>query len=434
MAAPLPEDPVTRTYDRRLAGRIGWASLLLFLGPLVLELFARSVGQSALQPSAGAALLTSLLIAPLVGLGAAYLRIFGLRERAHLEPIEGGVRLIGEGRAKSFERAEIKGGFVTPVANGAAVELELTRGRAVETTVPSVAQGDALLRGLKLDPSQRRTRVSLADHGRRVMAGIASAGAWFGGSMWAAITIADLLRIPKPLSASVLVLLMASWALVPWLIMRATAPPTVSVGAEGITIEKSFGRRRTIRFDRITEVIRAKKGVVLELLDGERVRLGQSWGESGDRGETLLHRLQQALDRRANVPIADSRVALLERRERGITEWRAALRKLGAADAGYRGVALMPEELEQVLSSEGSSAEAMLGAALALREVEPEAASEHVRVAAARVGNDRVRIALEGIAAGDQDDRAIQEALAEFEGSVGAGPVAQAALDPKQTG
>jgi len=90
-------------------------------------------------------------------------------------------------------------------------------------------------------------------------------------------------------------------------------------------------------------------------------------------------------------------------------------------------VALMPEELEQVLSSEGSSAEAMLGAALALREVEPEAASEHVRIAAARVANDRVRIALEGIAAGDQDDQAIQEALAEFEGSVRADGVAESA-------
>jgi hypothetical protein len=417
--AGLPEDPVTRTYDRRLAGGIGWASLLLFLGPLVLEVFARRVGLPWLQLSAGAATITTLLLAPLVGLVAAYLRVFGLRSRAHLEPTERGARLVGAGRAKSFARAEIQGGFVTPVANGAAVELELTNGRAVATTVPSVAQGDALLRSLKLDASQRRTRVSLADHGRRVMAGIAATSAWFGGSMWIAMTIFRALHVPNPLPVSVLSLLMASWALVPWLVMRSTTPPTVSVGAEGITIERSFGRRRSIPFDQVREVVRARKGILLELADGERVTLGQSWGESGERVESLLHRLEQALDRRANVPIADARVALLERGDRDITEWMAALRKLGAADAGYRGVALMPEELEQVLSSEGSSAEAMLGAALALREVEPDAASEHVRIAAARVGNDRVRIALEGIAAGDRDDQAVQEALAEFDGTAG---------------
>lgn len=316
--------------------------------------------------------------------------------------------------ARASRRAS-SGRSRAPAANGAAVELTLTRGRALATTVPSVAQGEALLRSLKLDASQRRTRVSLANHGRRVMAGIFAAGAWFGVSMWAAIMIARALGIPNPLPTSALSLLMASWALVPWLIMRSTAPPIVSVGAEGIVIGRSFSRRRSIRFDQISEVLRGNKGVVLELVDGERVALGQSWGESAERGESLLHRLQQVLDRRANVPIADARVALLERRERGIVEWRAALRKVGAADAGYRGVALMPEELEQVLSSEGSSAEAMLGAALALREVEPEAASEHVRVAAARVANDRVRIALEGIAAGDQDDQAIQEALDEFD-------------------
>ncbi len=414
MQQELPEHSVVRIFPRRLAGRLGWLSVFLVFAPLVVDVVARAIGARWATVPADLAFLLVFGLAPLMGAVAGYLRVFGLRRPGSAVATTDAL-VIGN---ETVPKSDVLAGFVSPMPlmpRGAIVELELVGGRTASLQVASLEEGDALLRSLDLGPSRRAMRVSFANHGRRVVAGLAAGAGWFAGSMYALIMLAPTLGIETPLGPLGIALLLSSFVFVPWLLMMATRPCVVVIGAEGITIHRGWAERRFIGFERIADIDPGKKGVVISLHGGAKVEIGDGITEAGERGSALIRRIREVLESRANEQLSRAKVALLARKDRGVREWRAALARLGAGDAGYRSVGLSPQDLEHVLDSDGESAEHKLGAALALRALSPETAGERVRIAADRAASDRVRVALQAISSGEEDDEALEEALREAE-------------------
>jgi hypothetical protein len=158
---------------------------------------------------------------------------------------------------------------------------------------------------------------------------------------------------------------------------------------------------------------------VLHLRGGRRLRLPSIAGVSPARLEALKLRIQEAIALRDAAPAQD--LVQLDRAGRTIPEWRTALAALARRGTDYRASGLSPDDLTALLGSPDTPAERRLAAALTLTAGHHPAAGERIRVAAAQCASERLRAALEGVSAGEVDEAAIAEAIAEEEGARSAG-------------
>jgi hypothetical protein len=127
------------------------------------------------------------------------------------------------------------------------------------------------------------------------------------------------------------------------------------------------------------------------------------YGQSVLQISGVVDRIVEALQRTETMPatIADA----LDRGARPLGEWRTWIRSAVSGRGGFRDVVLPAEAIERVLEAAGTKPEQRVGAALALRELRPNAHPEDARL--------RIRVAAE--ASADPHMRALLEAVAEDE-------------------
>lgn len=384
MTKELPTS-VVHYHSDRLAGVLGWSAFV----PLLLF------------PSFGSSL--GWVIAAILAGSGLYLRVIGERIEGALERRGDELHITGvDGR--SFPKSEVVSGYVVPKSPSGDVVLELTGRRRVVARVPSAEDGDKLLAALGVDPAQRRTRIVLGSPGRRIALGVPvtltsialtamlfanllySAPAWL---LWA-VTLGGLFGAPFG-------------------IMRATRPPVVTVGSDGVVIERSLGRRRFVALRSIASVEETRRGFKLHLRDGGAVSVSR--GLTGANQAAAVRRIDAALDafRAAEREQDRRRAELLARNGRSVQGWREHLRSQIAKE-DYRRAGLSQEDAEAVLTRIDVPLEQRVGATLALAAHDRERATEKVRVALEGTVDEQARAALEAALA--EEDAAVDEALA----------------------
>lgn len=368
---------------------LGWSALALLLVPALLDIVMRSLGLGVL----GAGFLTSAALfgAPATGLLAGYLRVAGFRYK------------------KDIPKDDIVLGFTAPRWGSADVELELHGGKNLSVRVGSVAEGDALLAQLGVDPAKRRGKIPLSSEAKRVFTGVALTFLATMVVMFSTFTLIAAFNLPKPLPLVGIIALFVAWVAGPWLLIAASRPPTLTVGADGVLVELAFGRKRFIPLGDIESAVAFGPTLKLVLRNDEILEYGGVWSTSVDRAAAAAKRIQDAVDARTADSPPSAKLALLNRRDRPISVWREALQGL-VREGDYRTPSLSIGDLHEVLDSEVASVEQKLAAAMVLRAADPEAARAKVRLAASRVAHERVRIALNSTLEAE-DDEAIEEAL-----------------------
>jgi len=394
---------------RTLSGRVtGWTALAALVGPLLAEQAARagwfaSVGATKMLLS-----LTALVAAPVLGLVAAWLRTGGLGREGTLHAEGQDLVLLRGGRKTRIPRAELVGGHVIPASLGSSpvqVEIELRGGRTVSASVASLAKADELLDELDLEPALRTTRITLTSELGRILLGLGLGVGVIGlGSMFVVGFAINVLGLPKPLPSSVLIPWIVLQTILTWVAIRATAKPEVVVGADGVELVKPFGRREFLPFDEVERVDTMGDQLTFLMKSGRRHAVLGSRG----RVAAVLLRVREAMAARAKDPLGDEKRAVLAREGRSVAEWRSDLGR-ATRSGGYREAPLSEEDLEAILAVDAAP-EQTVAAALALATAKKD--SPKLRIAAERTADPRLRVALEGIANGEADDAAIEEALA----------------------
>jgi hypothetical protein len=182
----------------------------------------------------------------------------------------------------------------------------------------------------------------------------------------------------------------------------------LETGLDGVRVSTVW-RSRFIPYGTIRKVTGTRKRIVIETTS-RRVRTSHVLDPRAIAA--LVSRIEK---RRAAAALAGApALDVLDRQERPIWEWRAALDELALGDKVFRGAALPDDELHRILGSPGAPLEQRIGAALALRSRGGDAQGR-VRVAAEASVERRVRVALEAAAADEIDDRVIERALARTE-------------------
>jgi hypothetical protein len=396
--------------QRRASSLLGWSSLVVFLGVIVVEQVYRASGA---PPPTLAFDLLGFLAAPLLGAAAALLRIVGRRSAGSVEARRDGLVIESARGTTTIGAGEMTGGFVMPDGKGARVELELRGGRTLRAAASSLDDAEALIATLGLDAARRRCRIGLGRTSHRIALGIGVAFVTSMAGLGVLLgTYLGVMRMPSPVPPTVLLPWVLVQTLVTWAAVAATRPPEVVIGADGLVIRRSWGRRRFLSFERIARVEPAQGGVTFVLEDGGEERV--SAGAAGDLTHVaaLVSRVREAMAARAEDPLAPQKLALLARGARSLDDWKRDLARATANAGGYRATPLSTDDLAAILERGAASRDETVGAALALRAADPAAANARIRVAADRAADDRLRVALDALAQGDADEAAIEEALA----------------------
>ena len=298
--------------------------------------------------------------------------------------VEGGALRVGNDRVVPL--SEIDGALVVERTalgmTAPTVEIQLVNGDRLTARFSDPLMAKSLVDALGFGPRGRRVRMPLAAPMRRLLhllyggfayviavVAMALATSAFdrggGGAPWYAI-----------FSSLQTVLLLGLYSL----IRRLFEAPTVTVGHDGVRVERGF---RT-RFLPLRGLSRGLVGFLA--VDGAR--------------REALERL--AAERAGPTMQPIERRAAFLRDAAPITEWRARLAQV-LVNASYRGAPVTADDARTTLASAEATPEERVGAALALRASgEPP---ERIRVAAEAFADPRLRVAVLAIADGD-DDRA----------------------------
>jgi hypothetical protein len=305
----------------------------------------------------------------------------------------------------------VLGGIIVPGRDWATVELRLTDGNMITARVADLQAAQALLRELRVDVANQRCRVQLADRAAALVVALCTPvvpvffAALYIESVWAPLF--------KVAGHNLLWLLyIGLYAMCAALLRGVIALPDVTVGTDGLAFRRGL-RERFIPFADLADVRVGALGVKLLYQDGRAQNLRAIAGVSPSRFDALKLRIAEALEARNAAPRQG--LEQLDRGGRAVPEWRAALAALARRGADYRAAGLSHEDLEGLLVSPDASAERRLAAAVALAASKHPSAPERIRVAAAQCASERLRIALEKVSEGEEDDAAIAEALQEEE-------------------
>lgn len=297
---------------------------------------------------------------------------------------EGTLHLRAGKDSRAFVRRDLRGAWLVRDSDGRRldhwVEVVAKDGTEISVHVLSVEEGHALVEALGFETGGRAVRIPLAKRGRRRFHLLFAFLAYL-----AAV-------IPVGASGALAVLTIPAL----YILMRfAFRPPTLDIGHDAVNVERDF---RTTRIPR-EEIARAyfvkPSWIVIERKDGTKVRIGSV----GLEPVRVLAAAELIEERVGNRP-APARAAAFERGGRGIAEWRAAIQT--ALEPDYRSSGTSVDDATAVLASSTASVEQRIGAALALRVAgEP---LEKVRIAAEGTVDPKIRVVLEAIADGADDE------------------------------
>jgi hypothetical protein len=287
--------------------------------------------------------------------------------------------------SRTFRRAEVRGAWGTRRRQGRRmdhwVEIATRSGTMLSIHVLSAEEGRALVDALGFETGGRAVHIPLANRTRRryhlLLALLAYAAAVvFAGSAGGFA----MLMIP------------ALYALVRF----AFRPPSLEIGHDALHVKVGVRTIRIPRADVASAVYWVPASLIIERKNGSKVALHHV----GLEAARLVAAAELIAERVGNRP-APARASVFERGGRGLAEWRAGLQT--ALEPDYRSSGTSIDDASAVLASSTATVEQRIGAALALRVAgEP---LEKVRVAAEGTVEPKIRVVLEAIAEGANDER-----------------------------
>jgi hypothetical protein len=317
---------------------------------------------------------------------------------------------IGE---RVVPRSQIRAGLLKPTGGAPRVLLRRTFGLPIELEVNKGEDGRAVLRALGLDVSQ-----TVADFR---MPSLLVTERWFGPAMLAffmiVMGIAGALggRLAPYAGALAFVGILAFAVLL-------VIPSRLRVGADGIET-RWLGVRRFLPYDQMVGIVRYEKGwgnsqvkgLRVTLRSGEEVEVPIKRGRwDDDQIAVIGERILEAKDAVERGDIAVD-AALLQRRERPLGEWVAALRAIGTgANATLRTAPVPRDKLMRIVEDPKQAATARAAAAVALGSELDDDGRVRLRMAAEATAAPKLRVAIEKVASGG-DDAEIEAALSEVE-------------------
>ena len=395
----LEADAIDTRSRPWLAPVLGWASFALAMLPLAIMMVGGGFGM--LKPDWwGSFVPIAFLGAIGVGIGAAVAAVKG-KGSGRVTVDRSSIVIEQTAQRLEIERSDIVSAAAIPDFGA---YLELAGGRGVSIKTKDLDSVERMLAALDLDTGKRRfetrfragpLRPTLATVGFFGMAAL-SAGlkdGLGGGNIGPVAGIIFLLALISTIAGVVL----------------ATRPPRLQVGADGVTIRGKLSER-FIEFREIREVESADNSVTLKLHDGSSERVAAAAKNLAGMA-ALQRRIKLGIAAHATEPAAPARLALLNRNEKSLDDWRTELADVVRDSRGYRSSPLSRDDLEAILEAPTTSAEHRIGAALALRALDGDEAAPKIRIAAEACAQTEAREALLRVAAQENEQAAIDEAL-----------------------
>jgi hypothetical protein len=343
-----------------------------------------------------------LVIGPLCVLGSYASRVVLPPMRGSIEVRPDAVVVRTHFLSQTIPRRRVRSAYVVMRKHEGvekpAVEIR-TRGRNLHRIfVADVATGHALVDALGCAPGGKSVRLEMARGARRLLHPLLALGATMLAFLVLVFTlfVGDLVVRTMPRGAFVGFLFCVVAAVIYELLKKGRSPPVVTIGSDGIEVQRGFQTKRVRREEIVRVGYDREEGALVVLRRGARSVVVA--GAFLDRA--LLEVAAAEYERRLATTTQHPRAASFERAARGIAEWKTGLR--ATLDAGYRAAGVTVDDATSVLQSASASPEQRVGAALALRVAgEPP---ERIRVAAESVVDPKLRVAIEAIAE-DEDDR-----------------------------
>lgn len=311
------------------------------------------------------------------------------------------------------ERARMNNAYLRRLADGTlAVHLSSRLASPLELCVKDEAEGEQLLRALRLDATQSTATFVAIDGGstRRMQSVLVPTIAMLALST-SFVAVMLMLHRKEVLRATGPYANLAFFAWLWWSIALARRAKVV-VGSDGILVRRSLRRNRYVPFAEVDAVNVDGGEVVVTRRSGTPLRFGMertqssSWLHSADG---LARRIEQARLRRAAFEAPSQ--ALVARGDRSAREWLEALGALGdETRASYRGATVPRDALWHAIEDVAAAPDVRAGAAVALRGRLDGVERERLRLAADACASPRLRVALAAVGRAEDDD-AIEQAL-----------------------
>jgi hypothetical protein len=391
------------------------AALLLGLWAGAAALWFAGVGSFAL----GLALLggTATILGTARGGSLAGVRGEGSPGRLSIENGEVVVAIGGEVRER-FPVQEVISGWSEPGGSpGGDVVVLVTRGAVeVRTEVRGRDQAARVLSSVGVAPGQRAVKLRLREKPSRVdrtlsilglivtaaiAASLFSWAAWvYGDSYGEAARGSFTIYVVVEIVLAIMGLIFAAMA---YRLATRLGTTTLSVGAEGVVVERLLGRRIVWREDLEGAVV---EGDALVFHQGRRELLRVRAPAEAARAAAVA--IQDAL---WAAPAQRSRVPGLARAGRSMEAWVADLRALAKPRGGYRDAGVDRADLAAVVKDGAALREQRIAAAVALSASGGEDARTALRIAVDACVDPPLRRTLELVAEGEVEADALEEAM-----------------------
>lgn len=309
-----------------------------------------------------------------------------------------------DGVAWERPRASLLAGWHEPVAEGQRVVLRFDDGDELIATVDDAAAARELLDRAGVGAAQRAMLFETRSPWARM--------AWFFGAfvmgfaalMLALVTLFSFMVFPW--AGVVMLLPLATTALITVVMLRPVDTMEVLVGADGVTARGEV-EDRFVPWGEVESVGDEKRGLVLTLTRGKELLIqGPTIGRWCR--EALGERIRDALAAHRTAEATARTSALLARGDVPFDVWRDALKARTRAERVYRDRCLDDAELFDVLGDASAPAEQRAAAAMVLASLEDrrDEALTRVRVAVESSASDPLRKALERVLDDALDERA----------------------------
>lgn len=191
--------------------------------------------------------------------------------------------------------------------------------------------------------------------------------------------------------------------------------PRVIVGTDGVRL---VGRLvpRFIPYDNIAGVElvppgyqHGKPSIRLRLRNGSPIAL-PTIAAPRDRVDGLARRIEEAVG--AHAAGGARGLDALARAGRSAAVWGGDIRRMALTPPTFRSQALGIADYERVLTDAAAAPDRRIGAALAVRAIDPDEGPARIRVAASASADEALRDALQAAAEGEIDDALLERAAA----------------------
>jgi len=302
-------------------------------------------------------------------------------------------------REERVARREVTSGYTIPRTGE--VKLELTGARGLRLELQEGDAGERLLERLGQSVRSRALAAPLRGELGALTKGLVALLV----SSVASLALFGSFFGPQHLLVTLFVSLAASTTFTAF-VLRRFGWPKVYVGIDGVRVAGGL-RARFVPYVDIGPVHEMSGELQVALRDGTLLHL-QTVGQSHDEIAALARRIEQG--RAACLTGATNDLGALGRDGRSIHQWNVDVRRTAIASGGFREQALGREDYERLLLDARAPTDQRIGAALALRAVDPDAPAR-IRVAATASANEKLRVALEACARADEGEEVDHAAL-----------------------